>query len=80
MYSKNAPNSEKTSGGKIYHSKDKRSCYFPPLLSNGDISFAPDAEGVLDYVNDDFKPKMKYAFDGIVVRAGQNGLLLSMSF
>ena len=71
MYSKNAPNSEKTSGGKIYHSKDKRSCYFPPLLSNGDISFAPDAEGVLDYVNDDFKPKMKYAFDGIVVRAGR---------
>lgn len=51
-----------------YNSQDGRECYFPPLLSNGKISFAPDAEGMLGYSMDDFKAKNMDAFDGIVVR------------
>ena len=31
-----------------YSSFQNRPDYAPPMLSNGDISFAPDAEGTLD--------------------------------
>ena len=40
-----------------YHSTENRECYFPPMLSNGDISFAPDAEGMLGYSARDYQDK-----------------------
>ena len=59
----------------IYHSRENRSCYFPPLLSNGEISFAPDAEGMLNYCAEDFRRKGVIAFDGVVVRCGRRSSL-----
>lgn len=52
-----------------YHSNENKDCYFPPLLSNGDIAFAPDAEGMLGYTKAELEARKLTAFDGIVVRA-----------
>ena len=54
-----------------YHSTENRECYFPPMLSNGDISFAPDAEGMLGYSARDYQDKGFHTFDGIVVRSAR---------
>ena len=51
-----------------YNSIENKPCYFPPLLSNGNISFAVDAEGMIGYSSDDYKSKGITAFDGIVIR------------
>ena len=51
-----------------YRSEENKICYFPLVLSNGNISFAADAEGMLGYTFDDYKKKGVRAFDGIVVR------------
>lgn len=55
----------------MYNSKENKACYFPPLLSNGEIAFAPDAEGMLGYTADEYRKKGVNGFDGIVVRAGR---------
>ena len=54
-----------------YASSENRACYFPPMLSNGEIAFAADAEGMLGYTNDEYRAKNLHAFDGIVVRSGR---------
>lgn len=54
-----------------YHSAENKEYYFPPLLSNGDISFAPDAEGMLGYTKKGYEEKHFIVFDGIVVRAAR---------
>ena len=54
-----------------YHYNDNKACYFPPLLSNGEISFAPDAEGMLGYTMAEYKERGMHAFDGIVVRVAR---------
>ena len=59
----------------LYKSSENNRCYFPPLLSNGDISFAPDAEGMLGYSLNDCKERGVQAFDGIVVRAARRSAL-----
>ena len=59
----------------IYHSYENKKCYFPPLMSNGEISFAPDAEGTLGYTADDYSRKDVGAFDGIVVRSRRRSAL-----
>ena len=59
----------------IYHSYENKKCYFPPLMSNGEISFAPDAEGTLGYTADDYSRKGVGAFDGIVVRSRRRSAL-----
>ena len=51
-----------------YHSEENKNHYFAPMLSNGDISFAVDAEGMIGYTLEDYKKKGINAFDGIVVR------------
>ena len=55
----------------VYHSYENKKDYFPPLLSNGEISFAPDAEGVLAYSMEEYQRKGVQVFDGIVVRSGR---------
>lgn len=59
----------------LYKSSKNKRCYFPPLLSNGDISFAPDAEGMIGYSLNDCKERGVQAFDGIVVRAARRSAL-----
>ena len=59
----------------IYQSKENKKCYFPPLLSNGDISLAPDAEGTLRYTMAECQSRGMHAFDGIVVRAERRSAL-----
>lgn len=54
-----------------YESKRNASCYFPPILGNGEIAFAPDHEGTLNYSAAQYKVKGISAFDGIVVRCGR---------
>ena len=55
-----------------YHSTSKDLNYFPPLLGNGDLTFAPDCQGVLDYTARDFGKECTYTtFDGAVFRAGE---------
>ena len=55
-----------------YHSTSKDLNYFPPLLGNGDLTFAPDCQGVLDYTARDFGKECTYTtFDGAVFRAGR---------
>ena len=58
-----------------YHSEENKICYFPPMLSNGNISFAADAEGMLGYSYDDYKKKGVRAFDGIVVHYGRRSAM-----
>ena len=55
----------------MYQSHENRTCYFPPLLSNGEISFAPDAEGMIGYTMKDYAEKGVTSFDGIVVRSAR---------
>ena len=59
----------------IYKSSENKSCYFPPLLSNGEISFAVDAEGMIGYTSDDYQKKGVCAFDGIVVRSARRSAM-----
>ena len=54
-----------------YNSDENRNCYFPALLSNGDISFAADAEGMIGYTREEYCQKGVRAFDGIVVRSAR---------
>ena len=54
-----------------YSSVENKKDYFPPLLSNGEISFAPDAEGMLGYSFSDYRNKGIHAFDGMVVRSAR---------
>jgi len=54
-----------------YNSEENRNCYFPALLSNGDISFAADAEGMIGYTREEYCQKGVRAFDGIVVRSAR---------
>ncbi|MBQ7038988.1 MAG: hypothetical protein IJN39_00300, partial [Clostridia bacterium] len=54
-----------------YQSYENSKCYFPPILSNGEIAFAADAEGMIGYTVDDYKAKDISAFDGIVVRTAR---------
>ena len=58
-----------------YRSHERRPDYAPPMLSNGDISFAPDAEGTLGYTRADYAKKGVDAYDGIVVRAARRTAL-----
>ena len=58
-----------------YKNSENKKYYFPPLLSNGEISFAPDAEGMLAYSAEDYKNKGMHAFDGIVVRCARRSAL-----
>ena len=58
-----------------YSSVENRKDYFPPLLSNGEISFAPDAEGMLGYSFSDYRNKGIHAFDGMVVRSSRRTAL-----
>jgi len=58
-----------------YHSRENRKSYFPPMLSNGDISFAPDKEGMLGYAAADYQQDGMIAFDGIVVRSARRSAL-----
>ena len=55
----------------IYNSEENRNCYFPALLSNGEISFAVDAEGMIGYTMEEYNQKGVRAFDGIVVRSAR---------
>ena len=55
----------------VYHSSENRQDYAPPILSNGDIAFAPDAEGMLGYTLQTYLDKGIHAYDGIVVRAAR---------
>lgn len=59
----------------IYHSSENKKSYFPPLLSNGEISFAPDAQGTLGYTMAECQKNGMHAFDGIVVRAERRSAL-----
>ena len=61
----------------IYHSYENKEFYFPPLLSNGEISLAPDAEGMLSYTAEECSKRRLGAFDGIVVRARRRSALCS---
>lgn len=61
----------------VYNGSENKKCYFPPLLSNGEISFAPDCEGMLGYSFEDYNSKGIYAFDGIVVRSARRSALCS---
>ena len=61
----------------LYRSTENKNCYFPPLLSNGEISFAPDAEGMLGYSFIDYQNKGMHAFDGIVVRSARRTAMCS---
>ncbi|MBE6607906.1 MAG: hypothetical protein E7633_05090 [Ruminococcaceae bacterium] len=54
-----------------YNSSESRKDYFPPVISNGNISFAPDAEGMIGYTFSDYRNKGVSAFDGIVVRSAR---------
>ncbi len=58
-----------------YSSCENKRYYFPPLLSNGDISFAPDKEGMLGYTKADTYKAGFSAFDGIVVRSARRTAL-----
>ena len=55
----------------LYNSKDNSACYFPPILGNGEISFAPDCEGTMNYTMSQYVEKGLTAFDGLVVRCGR---------
>lgn len=55
----------------MYDGNKKLDCYFPPILGNGEIAFAPDCEGMLDYTFEQFEKEGLEAFDGIVVRCGR---------
>ena len=59
----------------VYHSSENKKCYFPPMLSNGEISLAPDAEGMLGYTFQDYLNKGVKGFDGIVVRAARRSAM-----
>ena len=59
----------------IYSNSENKPCYFPPLLSNGEIAFAPDMEGTLSYTFDDYFKNGVQAFDGIVVRVARRSAL-----
>lgn len=54
-----------------YNSTQNEKCYFPPMLSNGDISLAPDAEGMLGYTQEAYQKSDMHAFDGMVVRCAR---------
>ena len=59
-----------------YHSVENKNCYFPPILSNGEISFAPDCEGMTGYSFDDYYQATGVkGFDGMVVRSGRRTAL-----
>ncbi len=53
----------------LYCSKENNASYFPPMLGNGDVSFAVDPEGTLNYTARDFG--VMHAFDGVLFRAGR---------
>jgi len=53
----------------IYNSKEKRVDYYPPLLSNCDITLYPDYEGSVCYTREDYPDVIGYA--GRVFRAGR---------
>ena len=55
----------------IYHSETNLEYYFPPILGNGDISLAPDCEGMIDYTAEDYEKKGLNAFDGMLARCGR---------
>ena len=69
----------------LYDSQNKREDYYPPLLSNGEITLAPTAEGTVDYSRSKEFPIVNVAYDGYVFRAGRrltvnplnSGMLLS---
>lgn len=58
-----------------YHSSENRTCYFPPLLSNGSMAFAANEQGTIGYRAEEYREKGVRAFDGIVVRAGRRSPL-----
>ncbi len=55
----------------LYNGKENAACYFPPILGNGEISLAPDCEGMLNYTMEQYAQNGPTAFDGIVVRCGR---------
>lgn len=60
----------------IYHSTENKKCYSPPILSNGDISLAPDPEGMLGYSTETFEKRdIHGAWDGIVIRVARRTAL-----
>ncbi len=52
-------------------SKSNSECYFPPILGNGEISLAPDAEGTMNYTAASYAKRGISAFDGIIVRCAR---------
>ncbi len=54
-----------------YNSRTRSECYYPPILSNGDIVIAPSADGTVGYTKDKDFPDFKRAYDGRIYRAGR---------
>ena len=53
----------------IYHSEQRSSCYFPPLLGNGDLTFSIDCEGAVNARADAFGNIAGY--HQVIYRAGR---------
>ena len=66
----------------MYKSTDKKACYFPPIISNGKITFAVDCEGSLNFKSSDFTKnfnaiggKVFNTFGGEIYHAGRRSLI-----
>lgn len=57
-----------------YNSKTRAACYYPPILSNGEIVIAPTAEGDICYTKEKDFPDFKKAYDGCIYRAGRRAI------
>ncbi len=57
-----------------YTSKMGAECYYPPILSNGELVLAPTAEGTLDYTKEKDFPNFKKAYDGVIYREGRRAI------
>lgn len=57
-----------------YTSKMGSECYYPPILSNGELVLAPTAEGTLDYTKEKDFPNFKKAYDGVIYREGRRAI------
>lgn len=57
-----------------YSSKTRSECYYPPILSNGDIVIAPSADGTVGYTKNQDFPDFKRAYDGCIYRAGRRAI------
>ena len=53
----------------IYHSTERSSSYFPPILGNGDMTFPVDLEGSVCQTQADYSHMV--TFDSVIYRAGR---------